>query len=228
MSQSISSSSSALKWFVIAAWLSSVTGYFLWSRSQGLTPIEAAQELRNLFIDNWWGIPLFILVYVLRPVILFPASVLTILAGLAYGLTWGVVLVVIASNLSTAASYVVGRYFASSTFIDRLPRKIQSTITSAIDRPFETTLIMRLLALPFDAVGYVAGFARLRFTPFIVGSALGTILGTIAFVGFGASIESLQDGTPTVDWRLVIASIILTAAGIVIAKLVRTRTEAAL
>lgn len=211
------------RYLILVLWAAAIAGYVWYSRDRGLSAIEAAEELRSLLADHWWGVPLFIAVYVLRPIVLFPASVLTILAGLAFGLFWGVVLTIVASNLSTAASYAVGRYFASPALIDRLSGPLGTAIQRAIDRPFETTLIMRLLALPFDAVGYVAGFAKLRFAPFIAGSAIGTVVGTIAFVGFGASIESLDEGTPSINPWLIVLSVVLTLGGIVVARVLRSR-----
>lgn len=211
------------RYVVLLLWALAISSYVWYSRDRGLSAIEAAEELRSLLADQWWGVPLFIAVYILRPVVLFPASVLTILAGVAFGLFWGVVLTIIASNLSTASSYGVGRYFASPQLIDKFSGRLGSAIRRAIDRPFETTLIMRLLSMPFDAVGYVAGFARLRFVPFMLGSAIGTLVGTIAFVGFGASIESLEDGTPSINPWLIVVSVVLTIAGVLVARVLRAR-----
>ena len=212
-----------IKLLIAFAWVTALIGYTLWSRGQGLTFIETADSLLGLLADNWWGVPLFVGIYVARPVILFPASLLTILSGIAFGFFWGAVLTVIASNLSTAANYAGGRFFASPGLIDKLPGKLSSLVESAIDSPFETTLIMRLVAVPFDAVGYIAGFAKLKFVPFIAGSALGTVAGTIAFVGFGASIESITDGSPMVDLTLIGVSILLTVGGVVAARVLRKR-----
>lgn len=211
------------RWLLLALWVSAIVAYVVYARGRGLGPVDVAEDLRSLLADRWWGVPLFVVVYIARPLVLFPASVLTVLAGLAYGLWWGVVLTVLASNLSTAANYGVGRYFAASSPADRWSTSLGGAIGRAARRPFETTLIMRLVALPFDAVGYLAGFARLSFWPFLTGSALGTVVGTIAFVGFGASIESLDEGTPSVDLRLLLLSVGLTIAGIVAARWLRAR-----
>jgi uncharacterized membrane protein YdjX (TVP38/TMEM64 family) len=208
---------------ILAAWAAAIVSYVVYSRSRGLSAIDAAEELRSVLADNWWGAPLFIAVYVLRPVVLFPASVLTVLGGIAFGLVGGVALTVVASNLSTAASYGVGRYFAPASLVDRGPGPISAAIGRAVHRPFETTLIMRLIALPFDAVGYLGGFAQLRFWSFLAGSALGTVAGTIAFVSFGASIDSLEDGSPEIDLRLIALSVVLTAASILFARWLRAR-----
>lgn len=211
------------RWLVLATWAAIVVSYVVFSRNRGLSAIDAAEELRSVLADNWWGPPLFIAVYVLRPVVLFPASVLTVLGGIAFGLVGGVALTIVASNLSTAASYGVGKYFAPSSLVDRGPGPVSAAIGRAVHRPFETTLIMRLIALPFDAVGYLGGFARLRFSSFLAGSALGTVAGTIAFVSFGASIDSLEDGTPEIDLRLIVLSVVLTAASILFARWLRSR-----
>lgn len=211
------------RYLLLALWAALIVGYVLYSRDRGLSAVEAAEELRSLLADHWWGVPLFVAVYVLRPVILFPASVLTVLAGLAFGVWWGVALTVVASNLSTAANYGVGRYFASASHLEERSGALGGAIGRAVERPFETTLIMRMVALPFDAVGYLAGFARLRFWPFLSGSAIGTIVGTVAFVAFGASIESLDEGTPSFDLRLVALSVGLTLAGVLAARWLRSR-----
>ena len=216
-------STSRRHYLVLVVWATLIVGYVVYSRQRGLGAVEAAEELRSLLAAHWWGVPLFIAVYVARPIVLFPASVLTILAGLAFGPWWGVALTVVASNLSTAANYGVGRYFASPTLIEQRSSALGGSIRRAIDRPFETTLIMRLVALPFDAVGYLAGFARLSFWPFMTGSAIGTIAGTIAFVLFGASIESLDEGSPSLDVRLIAASVALTLAGVAVARWLRAR-----
>lgn len=211
------------RWALLVVWGAAIGSYVLYARSRGLGPIDVADELRSLLADHWWGVALFVVAYVARPLVLFPASVLTVLAGLAYGLFWGVVLTIIASNLSTAANYGVGRYLAAPEPTETRSGPVRGAIGRAVQRPFESALIMRLVALPFDAVGYLAGFARLSFWPFLAGSALGTVVGTIAFVGFGASIDSLDQGTPTIDTTLVAVSVGLTIAGIFAARWLRAR-----
>lgn len=57
----------------------------------------------------------------------------------------------------------------------------------------------------------------------VAGSFLGTIAGIIAFVSFGASIDSLSDGAPGFDPTLLVVSVSLTVAGLVVARLLRRR-----
>lgn len=202
-------------------WIALIVASIAFTRSRGLTPLEAADELRMLISDHWWGPALFIAAYVLRPVILFPASVLTILGGLTFGLVSGVFWTVVAANLSVAAMYFAGRFFGSGEAGHRMEALLGRTVERAHRFPFETTILMRLLYLPFDAVGYAAGFLKLRFVPFALGSFIGTLPGTVAFVGFGASIESLDEGTPSFDLRILGASVLLAIGGSLLSRWLR-------
>ena len=204
-------------------WIGVVAAYVAYTRSNDLSTLEAAEELRAALAGNWWGPALFVAVYTLRPLVLFPASILTILGGLAFGPIWGTIWTTAAANLSTTTTYGVGRTFGNPDVAGRLSRVLGNTVARARRNPFETTLIMRLLYLPFDAVGYVAGFVHLRFAPFIAGSALGILPGTVAFVGFGASIDSLDEGTPSFDLRILAASVVLAVAGTVVSRWLRRR-----
>ncbi len=197
----------------VVVWLGLIAGYIYYTRSRDLSPLETAEQLRSTLADNWWGPALFILAYALRPLVLFPASILTILAGLAFGLGWGTVWTVIASNLSTAVAYAVGRTVLKGAFAERLVQMMGSLVERARRNPFETAALARLLYLPFDAVGYAAGFLAIPFAAFLAGSFVGTLPGTIAFVGFGASVSSLSEGTPTFDLRVLAASVALAVAG---------------
>ncbi len=207
----------------VAVWLAAIVGYVAFTRSRDLSTLEAAEELRQALADHWWGPALFIAVYTIRPLVFFPAAILTVLGGLAFGPVWGTVWTVVASNLSCAVTFGVGRFFGSDSAAGNLARLLGGTVDRAIERPFETTIVMRLLYLPFDAVGYVGGFLRLRFWPFLAGSALGTLPGTVAFVGFGASVDSLDAGLPSFDPVVLAASVALAVAGSMFSRWLRAR-----
>lgn len=210
--------------FGAGLWAGAIAGYVYFARSRNLGPVEAAEEVRQILSRNWWGPVLFIVFYSVRPLVLFPASVLTVLGGLAFGPIWGSLWTIVAANLSAAVTYGVGRFFGSQAIIDRMGAVFGSYFDRAMARPFETTLIMRLVYLPFDLVGYAAGFLSLNFGAFMVGSFLGMLPGIVAFVGFGASVDSLGDGSPSLDYRILAASVLLAGAGMLGSRWLRQRS----
>lgn len=218
-------SSRGRRWLGLAVWIGLISGYFWFARSRDLGPLDAAEELRQTLSGAWWAPIAFVVFYMLRPVVLFPATVLTILGGLIFGPVWGTLWSMLGSTSSTAVTYLIGRFFSPDVLPPRLTSLIGPLLERARMRPFESALLMRLVYLPFDLVGYVAGFTRLRLAPFLAGSVLGTIPGTIAFVGFGASIDSLDEGTPSFDLRILAASVALAVAGSLFARWLRNRTD---
>ncbi len=82
--------------------------------------------------------------------------------------------------------------------------------------------------LPYDAVSYLAGFLEIRYWPFILATALGSIPGTIAFVGFGASIEAFDGALPALNPRTLAFSALIFLASIALSRLFKMReTDAA-
>lgn len=215
------------RWLGVAVWVSFIGGYFWFARSRDLGPLDAAEELRQTLSGAWWAPIAFVVFYMLRPMVLFPASALTILGGLIFGPVWGTLWSMLGSSASTVVTYLIGRFFSPAALPARLTSLIGPLLERARQRPFESALIMRLVYLPFDMVGYVAGFTRLRLAPFLAGSVLGTIPGTVAFVGFGASIDSLDEATPSFDVRILGASVVLAVGGSLFARWLRGRTNTA-
>lgn len=165
-----------------------------------LSTTEVLQTLLDFLAQGLWGPLIFILLYAIRPLILFPASLLSVAGGFVFGPVLGVVYTIIASNLSSTIAFFVGRFFGtdllqksdSDNLVQRYAQRMRQS-------SFETVLIMRFIFLPYDAVSYLAGFINIKYWPFILATALGSIPGTIAFVGFGASIESFTGAVPTLN-----------------------------
>ena len=77
-----------------------------------------------------WGSMVFIVLYILATVLFLPGSILTLGAGLLFGLVLGFVYVSIASTVGATAAFLIGRYLAR----DWVARKIEGNRTfQAID-----------------------------------------------------------------------------------------------
>ena len=207
----------------LAFWLLLIGAYAWYASANNLTPLAAAQQLVTFLKTSVWGPVLYIALYAARPLVFFPASLLTIMAGTVFGPLLGVAFVVVASNISASVAWLVGRFFGQGILSNA---KAGGVIQKYTDRmranSFETILIMRFLFLPYDLVNYLAGFLRISWRPFIVATLLGSIPGTIAFVGFGASVQNI-DGVPQIDPWVLAGSAAIFVVSLVLSRLLRRR-----
>ena len=86
---------------------------------------------------------------------------------------------------------------------------------------------MRLVYLPYDLVSYLAGALRIHPLAFLAGTAIGSAPATVAFVLFGASLESFDGGVPQIDAPVLIASGVMLVAGLAVSHALRRRDAGA-
>ncbi len=218
---------------VVAVWLTALLLWRSYQTSNDLGTIDAAQR----FIDDvdavWWGPLAFLLASLVRPLVLFPASVLTIAAGVLFGPVTGVALVVIGANASALLAYAVGRLLGPAhggtdvdpdgdpehaSLVARWGRRMR-------ERSFETVFVMRLLFLPYDLVNYASGALRIRWTSFLLATVLGTLPGTISFVLLGSSLERIDMGLDGINPWAVAAGVAMFLISLVIARITRRRED---
>ena len=181
-------------------WALLIAGYQWYATANALSPFGAIQRMLAFMQNGIWGVLIYILLYAVRPLILFPATVLSVASGFVFGPFLGVLYTIVASNISSTIAYYVGHFFGEGMFrddgsdglIQRYARRMRAN-------SFETVMIMRFIFLPYDAVSYLAGFLRIKYWSFILATALGSIPGTMAFIGFGASIERFDGALPKLN-----------------------------
>lgn len=119
-----------------------------------------------------------VLLNVLQGVIApIPGFVVPYMNGVVFGTWWGMLLSWIGGIGAAAAAFGVARTFgrrfaericARSATLDRANRVLT-------DHGLGAMILARLLpGMPFDAFSYLGGLSRVRFTPFIVGTAIGS------------------------------------------------------
>jgi uncharacterized membrane protein YdjX (TVP38/TMEM64 family) len=205
-------------------WLVLIVAFVLYSSRNDLTPLGATRQLMNTLAD----IPIFIrgsvfiAIYTLRPLIFFPASLLTLGIGALCGPFWGVIFAVIGSNLSATLAYFVGRLLGQDVVEVKNESALQRYLQRMRQNSFETIFVMRLIFLPYDLVNYAAGFLKISYGAFILATILGSLPGTISFVLFGAS-SGLEGGTPSFDWRILALSVVIFVASLLVSRLVKRR-----
>jgi uncharacterized membrane protein YdjX (TVP38/TMEM64 family) len=209
----------------LAIWLALLIAYWQYTRSSGITPLESVQRLVEFMASSGAGILVYILVYMLRPVLFFPATLLTLAGGYLYGPFLGVAVVVVASNLSSMVAYTIGRFFGAGILDQSADSGILQSYADRMRRnSFETVLIMRFIFLPYDLVSYFSGFLRIRWQGFLLATALGSIPGTISFVLFGASIEGGFTGElPQLNGAMLAVGVLMFAVSLGLSRWFRRR-----
>jgi uncharacterized membrane protein YdjX (TVP38/TMEM64 family) len=207
----------------LVLWLGLLIGWQIASRRSGLGTTALAQRFVDRVGHAWWGVAAYVGVYLARPLVLFPASILTVAGGLIFGPVVGIIVVVVAANASALVAYGVGRSLSVTSqsgresLISRWAGRMRSN-------SFETVLIMRMVFLPYDLVSYISGGLRIRVRSFLGATALGSLPGTVSFVLLGASLERLDRGIKGLDHRVLAGSVALFLAGLAVSRWLKHRT----
>jgi len=216
----------AQKLSALLFWVLLIGAYTFYTVSNGLSPIETFKQLLNFMSNSPFGPLIFVLIYTLRPLILFSAALLTLGAGFLFGPVWGVVLTVVGANLGASLAYLIGRYFGNGVLdsSEESGGLVQRYTERLRNNSFETVLTMRFIFMPYDLVNYLAGFLKVRYTSFILATILGSLPGTIAFVLFGASTDGdFSGGLPSLDPAVLIASVVIFVASLGLSRLFKNR-----
>jgi uncharacterized membrane protein YdjX (TVP38/TMEM64 family) len=178
--------------FASTIWILVAVIILLYLNSIGFDRERFSMDLEGWLI-SWYGIVVYILIYMVRPFIFAPATVITVVGGSVYGFWLGLIFTIIASNLSASVAYLLGKTVFSNKKFD-LKKSDPESLKSRLDNnTFEAVLTARLAFVPFDLVSYIAGSVNANFLKFILGTALGSLPGTIAFVSFGASLTDITN-----------------------------------
>jgi uncharacterized membrane protein YdjX (TVP38/TMEM64 family) len=163
----------------------------------------------------------FIGIYIVAAVAFLPGSILTLGAGVVFGVWLGAIYVFIGATLGATAAFLVGRYFAR----DWVAKKIADNDKfRAIDRAIGTeglkiVLLTRLSPVfPFNLLNYALGLTGVSIKDYVIGS-VGMIPGTLMYVYIGSLAGNLaligtdaQPTNPTLQWTIRIVGFIATVA----------------
>src|SRR3989344_4072997 len=163
-------------------------------------------------IDSFgiWGPVIYIVLYVFRPLILFPAAVFSASAGAIWGLK-GLIYLVIGANLSAITEFLIARYFARE-MVEKLIKGKFSNVDKAVEqRGFITVLLIRLIPnVPWDIQNLALGLTKVKFRDYALATFIGILPGSFALVYFGSSFISVMTN-PKHFWKILLAFVLFWA-----------------
>ena len=163
----------------------------------------------------------FIVIYIIATVAFLPGSILTLGAGVVFGVIQGSIYVFIGATLGATLAFLVGRYIARDWVAKKIAGNAKfKAIDEAVGREgLKIVLLTRLSPIfPFNLLNYAFGITGVTLRDYFLG-CVGMIPGTVMYVYLGSLAGNLamigsenQPTNPTVQWTIRIIGFIATLA----------------
>jgi len=170
-----------------------------------------------------WGPIVYIVFYVIRPLVLFPAAVLSASAGVIWGVK-GLIYLLIGAYISAFAEFLIARYVARDS-IERLLKGKAAHFDKVIEKNgFIAVLLIRLIPnLPWDVQNLGLGLTKVKFRDYILATVIGILPGSFVLVYFGSSFISVLTN-PQHFWKIILAFGLFGALWLIQRKLRKTKS----
>ena len=184
------------KKILIVIWLivASVSIYYIYKNDVSVDMIKS-----YISAMSYWGALVYILAYTIRPLVLFPTSIMTPVAAMLFGPYLGWVLASVGELFSASIAFFVARFLARDLVLSHENEFIKKYDKKLTSNGFETILFLRLVPLfPFDFVNYSSGLSGIRFKSYVVATMLGVVPGLTAYIFLGESFSNPWVLLPTI------------------------------
>jgi uncharacterized membrane protein YdjX (TVP38/TMEM64 family) len=173
---------------------------------------EVAQRLLSRIQQfGTTGILVFIGLYAIATIAFIPGSLMTLGAGIVYGVVQGSIYVLVGASLGAILAFLVGRYLAREWVASKIQANSKfKAIDEAVSREgFKIVLLTRLSPIfPFNLLNYAFGITGVSLRDYALG-CIGMLPGTVLYVYIGSLVGSLAKlGTepaavdPTLYWTV--------------------------
>ena len=131
----------------------------------------------------------FVLLYIVACVLLLPGSLLTLGAGVVFGVIEGSVVVSVGSTLGATCAFLVGRYLARDWVGAKIAGhdKFKAIDEAVAVEGWKIVGLTRLSPVfPFNLLNYAFGLTQVKLKHYLIASWLGMMPGTILYVYIGS------------------------------------------
>lgn len=171
-----------------------------WHERAVLNPVALRNQLAG-----YPATPLvFLALQVVASLLFIPRTLLAVAAALLFGAWWGIFWAALGATLGSVVGFLVARYINSGWLdLENLPR-IGPLLLKAESGGWRAVTALRLIpVIPHSLSNYALGLTRIGLGPYTVGSFLGQLPMTIAYVDLAAAGGRLAGGRT--DWILPVA-----------------------
>ncbi|KAL4444259.1 hypothetical protein ABPG75_011996 [Micractinium tetrahymenae] len=160
-----------------------------------------AQKVEGLLVwvqeNKRQGSMVFLGVYTVGVVLMFPAMVMAMAAGAIFGMLYGSLLVWVGSSVGQTIAFVIGRYLLRELVVQYLTKQFPKW--TAIDKALESegwklvTLLRLSPIAPWNVLNYALSVTAVPLLPYCLASALAILPYLLLFVYFGSLARNLAD-----------------------------------
>lgn len=182
---------------VFLVFITVVTGIYFFARQYSLD--DYLEVLRGWLADlGPWGMPVFIILFALSIVFVFPMILIVFMLGVLFGPVLGIVVVSTGAAVGMSLCFFISRYLARERAavwfarhekfaqLDRLAKENAATVV----------VLTRLIpGFPFWLANYGFGLTAVSFKTYILWSCVGIFPCTVLYVlGANAMVDGISNG----------------------------------
>ena len=192
-----------------------VVVYFV-LRSYGVTDNIRLENIPKIktWVANFGTIAplIYIGLYLVSTVFFLPGSPVTVLSGFVFGPLWGIFYASIASIISVSVAFLIARYVARDLVEGWVKgnaqfRKIDEQVE---EQGWRILMFTRLVPIfPFNLQNYAYGLTSIRFSTYVIVSAIFMLPGTAVFVQLGGAFVSGEGNIGKTLFYLGIAGVLM-------------------
>lgn len=171
------------------------------------------QEFFGQVEQSGWKAPfIYTLLYILISGILIPSIVFKIFAGTLFGILEGVLVISVASTISSMIKFLLARYFFRQTISKKVNRKQNlKAIDSLIERDGWKVLVLlrNVPVINGMFLNYICGVTKMSLNHFVWASFLGRLPTTFMYVylgylvGYTSGLETKTGVQTTMEWAML-------------------------
>ena len=128
-------------------------------------------------------------IYVIAAVALVPGSILTLGAGVIFGVLKGTMIVAVSATLGATAAFLIGRYLARDWVASKIKEseKFQAIDKGVTEEGWKIVGLTRLSPVfPFNLLNYAFGITRVSLRDYVLASFFGMLPATLMYVYIGS------------------------------------------
>jgi uncharacterized membrane protein YdjX (TVP38/TMEM64 family) len=158
--------------------------------------IESSQIQALLNSVGIWSPIIYIALYVIATILVFPSTILNLTGGAVFGAVWGTLWTSLAAIIAAIVAFTFTRTIGRETIAKRLSGRWQAMDAEVRQGGLFYMFAIRLVPImPYGLVNFAAGLTSISFKDYVLGTTMGTVPSVLPFVLLGSSgLKALHTG----------------------------------